>query len=164
VLALKQTKQWNRTMNNKNRRTNQKGFTLIELMIVVGIIGILSAIAVPAYKSYVIKTEANTGVSIPKTLLSNIDMYIQEKGAFPEDGQASDFGAATDMSAMGTLKFTKNENTTTNGTAEFTFASSASLTGKKVTYTRSNSGWKCTHDIPASLLSDTLKGCKLATP
>ncbi|MDN3615116.1 prepilin-type N-terminal cleavage/methylation domain-containing protein [Vibrio gallaecicus] len=151
-------------MKNRNAK-KQNGFTLIELMIVVGIIGILSAIAVPAYKSYVIKTEANTGVSIPKTLLSNIDMYIQENGAFPEDAQASDFGAATDMSAMGTLKFTKDGTTATNGTADFTFASSASLTGKKVTYTRSNSGWKCTHDIPATLLSDTLKGCKLsATP
>lgn len=144
--------------NSKQKK--QQGFTLIELMIVVGIIGILSALAVPAYKSYVIKTEANAGVSIPRALLTNIDMYIQEEGSFPEDGQAADFGAATDMSAMGTLAFVKDGDVQTEGTTTFTYGAEATLNGQVVTYTRTGAGWKCEHDIPVTMLADDLKGCE----
>ncbi len=145
-----------------NKHKKQQGFTLIELMIVVGIIGILSALAVPAYQSYVIKTEANTAVGVPRALLANVDLFVQEKGKYPNSTQAADLeaiGAATDMSAMGTLAITPDADNSEYGNIEFTIGSNASLTGKKVTFARSVNGWKCEHDT-----GEDLKGCTPATP
>lgn len=143
-----------------NQFKKQKGFTLIELMIVVGIIGVLSAIAVPAYQSYLLKTEANTAVSIPRTLLTNIDLFIQEKGKFPSDSDFSEIGGAANMSAMGTLALSASSDTTKKeeGTLVFTVGANASLNGKNVTFTRTASGWNCSHNT-----EQTVKGCAGAT-
>ncbi|EIU6790363.1 prepilin-type N-terminal cleavage/methylation domain-containing protein [Vibrio parahaemolyticus] len=146
------------------KQKKQQGFTLIELMIVVGIIGIISALAVPAYKSYVLKTEANTAVGVPRALLANVDLFVQEKGKYPNSNQTADLaaiGAAIDMSAMGTLAITPDADGSEYGDIEFTIGSNASLSGKKVTFARSTNGWKCTHDT-----GQDLKGCATtpATP
>jgi type IV pilus assembly protein PilA len=61
----------------------QKGFTLIELMIVVAIIGILAAVAIPQYQDYTVKAKLSkvTGIAAPiKTALA---LYYQEQGSFP---------------------------------------------------------------------------------
>jgi type IV pilus assembly protein PilA len=54
------------------KRTLQKGFTLIELMIVVAIIGILAAIALPAYQDYTVRTRITEGLSLANTLKQEI--------------------------------------------------------------------------------------------
>jgi type IV pilus assembly protein PilA len=54
------------------KRSLQKGFTLIELMIVVAIIGILAAVALPAYQDYTVRTRITEGLSLADTLKKNI--------------------------------------------------------------------------------------------
>src|SRR5687768_6790599 len=54
------------------KRSMQKGFTLIELMIVVAIIGILAAVALPAYQDYTVRTRITEGLSLADSIKKNI--------------------------------------------------------------------------------------------
>ena len=64
----------------------QKGFTLIELMIVVAIIGILAAIAIPQYQNYVARTQVAEGLALASGVKTALTLYYQETGGFPDAG------------------------------------------------------------------------------
>jgi type IV pilus assembly protein PilA len=63
----------------------QKGFTLIELMIVVAIIGILAAIAIPAYQDYTIRAQVTEGLNLAGAVKAAIAEDYANEGAWPAD-------------------------------------------------------------------------------
>jgi len=72
----------------------QRGFTLIELMIVVAIIGILAAIAIPAYQDYVIRSQVSEGLTLASSVKASVSEFYADRGVWPTDtgGGAGDLG------------------------------------------------------------------------
>ena len=61
----------------------QKGFTLIELMIVVAIIGILAAVAIPSYQDYTARAQVSEAMSLNSGMKTALSEYFADQGRFP---------------------------------------------------------------------------------
>ncbi len=75
----------------------QQGFTLIELMIVVAIIGILAAIAIPAYQDYTIRAQVSEGLNLSGGAKAAVTEYFQDRGTMPTDNALAGLADAGDI-------------------------------------------------------------------
>ena len=71
----------------------QQGFTLIELMIVVAIIGILAAIAIPAYQDYTIRAQVSEGLNLSGGAKAAVTEFYQDRGIMPTDNTEAGIAA-----------------------------------------------------------------------
>jgi type IV pilus assembly protein PilA len=75
----------------------QQGFTLIELMIVVAIIGILAAIAIPAYQDYTIRAQVSEGLNLSGGAKAAVSEYTMDRGTFPSTNNEAGLSASTSI-------------------------------------------------------------------
>jgi type IV pilus assembly protein PilA len=150
-------------MNMKNmKQARQQGFTLIELMIVIAIVGILSAVALPAYQNYTVRAKLSEVFAHAGAYKTGITEYYQSTGTTPPDGNAvaiptnmngvigAGVAYATDMSFVITL----------------TAGGIGNASGKAITFTPTSgsgqiSAWTCTSNLAAvdkSLLPANCRG------
>jgi len=81
----------------------QKGFTLIELMIVIAILGILLAIAIPAYSDYTIRAKVSDGMNLATAAKMGVSEYRLSNNGFPSNNTQAGLTISTDISSTNVL-------------------------------------------------------------
>jgi type IV pilus assembly protein PilA len=121
----------------------QQGFTLIELMIVVAIIGILAAVAIPAYQDYTIRAKVTEGLSLASAGKTAVSEYFSANGSLPTDNTLAGMAQPTDISGNSVHQVAVGA----NGVISVSF-STATISGQILQLSPKTSGgkvvWDCT--------------------
>ena len=147
-------------MNLKARA--QQGFTLIELMIVVAIIGILAAVAIPQYKDYTAKAKAGNALTSVDSLKTAVGLCAQETGDVTQcDAGSNGIPANADFKATKEVASV----TVTDGVIEVTMQAASEvgsdLGGKKIKWEPvigvTGITWKITTDVTAAAIKTSIE-------
>ena len=138
-------------------KKHQQGFTLIELMIVVAIIGILAAIAIPAYQDYTIRAKVSEGLAMASAAKSAVSETAQSSGTLPADNAAAGLAPAISL----TSKYVSSVTVGANGIITVAMKSSTLGAAGNLVLTPSISAagvsWTCTSSLPAKYVPQTCR-------
>ncbi|MBX9607897.1 MAG: pilin [Gammaproteobacteria bacterium] len=119
----------------------QQGFTLIELMIVVAIIGILAAVAIPAYQDYTVRAKVTEGLSLASAGKTAVSEYFSANGTLPADNTGAGMAAPDEISGNSVKSVT-----VTTGIIVVAFSGNP-IDNKELQLTPNTTGgkvvWKC---------------------
>lgn len=144
----------------------QKGFTLIELMIVVAIVGVLAAVAIPVYRDYLPRSQLTEAMSLADGVKVKVAETFAQDGTCPENGNAG-IAAETAIHGLYVAKVSAGGTPAASGgcTIVATIGGGAStlIQNKTVTYTldRADQGaytWVCTSNAAQKYVPKTCTG------
>ena len=142
----------------------QKGFTLIELMIVIAIIGILAAIALPAYQDYVARSQMSEAMNLAGGQKSAVTEYHSNKGEWPSNNSLAGIAEASQING----RYVASVTVTTNGVITATMKSAGvsdkiknatlTLTGKADATSAGSYVWQC--NTPSTYVKYVPSSCR----
>ncbi|MBT8142732.1 MAG: pilin [Gammaproteobacteria bacterium] len=140
-------------------KNTQQGFTLIELMIVVAIIGILAAIAIPQYQNFIARSQVTEAVNLLGGAKTAIEEKVSQDGAFPAAGTTS----LTDLGIKTTSKYVASVSSSGDSTDEVgnitatmnsTGVAKSIASGTVSMYRAAGGNWTCTRGATGTTLED----------
>jgi type IV pilus assembly protein PilA len=139
-------------------RKMQQGFTLIELMIVVAIIGILAAIAIPAYQDYTIRAQVSEGMSLTSGTRTAVSEFFQTRGTWPPSNVSAGVAAAGSITGSYVTQVVVADSTIT---ATFGNQANTKIAGGTLVLTGTDEGgsvsWTCSGTIETKYLPSTCR-------